>query len=83
MEFTDQDIPICCGECCPGDHYEEGLDAMISHIQKNHKNYSEMEASEFAIKWMESAYDAVDVQNMEHAAYMKEGGKYVDRTDRS
>lgn len=60
MQYTDKTIPIECGEC--PDHTEEGLTAMIVHILKEHKEYNSMEANEYAMRWLDDAYDAEDLR---------------------
>lgn len=67
-EFTDQDIPISCGECGV---YVEGLEDMIKHILETHKNYNALEARVYAAYWLESAYEEVDLQNEALRAYYK------------
>jgi len=59
--YTDQTIPIQCA-ACPQDHVEEGLVAMVVHILKTHKTYSPLEANEYAMRWMDDAYDVLDSQ---------------------
>jgi hypothetical protein len=71
-EFTDKNIPISCGEC---GIYCEGFDDTLAHILEAHKNYSPEEADVYAAKWMESAYEDIDIRNQElTAAYRRNRG---------
>lgn len=75
MNFTDKDVPICCGECSP-DTYCEGLEAMIEHILKLHKNYTPEEAVHYAESWLKSAYESIAEQEAQYASEMR-GRKHV------
>lgn len=66
--YTDADIPISCGEC---GFYTEGFDAMIAHVKANHKNYNELETSEYVIRWLEDAYDKLDLEEQEQTERMR------------
>ncbi len=54
--YTDEDIPILCAECFPGNHYIEGYSDMVLHILEKHKNYSPGEARDYAGRWLEEAW---------------------------
>ena len=54
MNYTDENIPIICGEC---QHLEDGLMHMYWHILCQHVNYDILEAKDFAKRWMQDAYD--------------------------
>lgn len=60
---SDKDIPISCGDCGV---YTEGLDNMIKHILKFHDTYTPLEANEWAMRWMDEAYDQYDLEMAEH-----------------
>lgn len=74
VELTDDTIEIICAECVGPYHIEEGLQSMIAHIRSAHKNYSEMEASEHALRWMEDVYNAEDLRE-ERATKAQHGRK--------
>lgn len=68
-EFTEDDVPISCGECSI---YLTGLGAMIAHVLKKHKQYSSAEAIIYANKWMEDAFESVNQQAADYATEMRE-----------
>lgn len=76
MSYTDKTILIRCEEC-PDDYIEEGLDAMIIHIKTHHPDYTDLEADEYAMRWMDDSFDRIE---QEETAY-QEDRKNEDRDD--
>ena len=62
MNYTNETIPIECGECIPT-HFEEGLVNMMKHLATTHENYTPQEVSEYATRWMDDAWDKLDEAN--------------------
>lgn len=60
MTTTDANIIIRCSEC--RDHTEQGIQDMILHILEYHPQYSPLEADTYALKWLDAAYDELDLQ---------------------
>ncbi len=57
MRWTDETIEITCPEC---EEIVSGVQAMQMHILDNHPSYSAVESAQYARKWADTAYSAME-----------------------
>lgn len=72
-EWTDQTIPISCGECS---ETRIGIPLMTQHVMGAHPGYRQDEAEIYATSWAEDAYRKEQEDALEYYHRLKEANGY-------
>ena len=69
-EFSDQDVPMECGECS---EFIEGILPMVEHLRERH-DYSDLDAANYVQLWADDAYERIELENIEKEEYFRKYG---------